>query len=230
MYYKSAQEDIVAGLPLAINIFIKLREAILRGKLKNGEKLTEQRICNEYNVSRTPVREAFRLLEQEGMISMIPNRGAFVTGFEAQDIADMYDMRKEYEILAFEWAVDRITPEEFEDIKNAYDLMEFYTHKGEYAKSAEQNTIFHELIYKASHNRLLTQILTSFQYYTKQIKYAQEDGKDPLYDHMDEVLEEHYEMLKALEDKDVERGVEMVKRHLERTKIRAGYGGFKNGR
>ena len=120
MYYKSVQDDIAAGLPLAINIFIKLREDILRGKLKNGEKLTEQRICNEYNVSRTPVREAFRLLEQEGLITMIPNRGAFVTGFSEQDVADMYDMRKVYEVLAFEWAVERITPEEMADIKNSY--------------------------------------------------------------------------------------------------------------
>ncbi|MBR5228874.1 MAG: GntR family transcriptional regulator [Firmicutes bacterium] len=222
MYYKSVKEEIVAGLPLAINIFIKLREAILRGKLQNGEKLTEQRICNEYNVSRTPVREAFRLLEQEGLITMIPNRGAFVTGFSEQDVADMYDMRKEYEMLAFEWAVERITPEEFAEIKNAYELMEFYTHKGEYEKSAEQNVLFHELIYRASHNRLLTQILTSYQYYTKQIRYSEENK----YDYMEEVLEEHYEILQALETKDKKRGVAIVKKHLEGSKIRAGYGGF----
>ena len=55
MYYKNTRDDIVSGLPLAINIFIKLREEILQGLLKNGEKLTEQRICNKYNVSRTPV-------------------------------------------------------------------------------------------------------------------------------------------------------------------------------
>jgi DNA-binding GntR family transcriptional regulator len=224
MYYKSVQDDIVAGLPLAINIFIKLREAILRGKLKNGEKLTEQRICDEYNVSRTPVREAFRLLEQEGLITMIPNRGAFVTGFLEQDIADMYDMRKEYEVLAFEWAVERITPEELVEIKNSYELMEFYTHKKEYEKSAEQNIHFHELIYKASHNRLLTQILTSYQYYTKQLRY----DEDADYSHMDELLEEHYEILQSLESKDVKRGKAIVQKHLEGSKIRAGYGGFES--
>ena len=142
MYYKTVQDDTVAGLPLAINIFIKLRESILRGKLKNEEKLTEQRICNEYNVSRTPVREAFRLLEQEGLITMIPNRGAFVTGFSDQDIADMYDMRKDYEVLAFEWAIKRITDEELAEIRNSYELMEFYTHKKEFEKSAFLACIF----------------------------------------------------------------------------------------
>lgn len=224
MYYKSVQDDIAAGLPLAINIFIKLREDILRGKLKNGEKLTEQRICNEYNVSRTPVREAFRLLEQEGLITMIPNRGAFVTGFSEQDVADMYDMRKVYEVLAFEWAVERITPEEMAEIKNSYELMEFYTHKKEYAKSAEQNIHFHELIYKASHNRLLTQVLTSYQYYTKQIQYSEDANND----HMNDVLEEHYEILQSLENKDIKRGIAIVKKHLEGSKIRAGYGGFES--
>ncbi|MGN1350266.1 MAG: GntR family transcriptional regulator [Anaerovoracaceae bacterium] len=224
MYYKTVQDDTVAGLPLAINIFIRLRESILRGKLKNGEKLTEQRICNEYNVSRTPVREAFRLLEQEGLITMIPNRGAFVTGFSDQDVADMYDMRKDYEILAFQWAIKRITDEELAEIRNSYELMEFYTHKKEYEKAAEQNIHFHELIYKASHNRLLTQILTSYQYYTKQIQYAEEKN----YEHIEEVLEEHYEMLQSLEQKDMKRGAAVVKKHLEASKKRAGYGGFES--
>lgn len=213
----------VSGLPLAISIFIRLREDILRGKLENGEKLTEQRICDEYNVSRTPVREAFRLLDQEGLIQMIPNRGAFVMGFESQDIADMYDMRKEYEVLAFEWAVERMTAEELEKIRNACDLMEFYTRKGDIAKASEQNMHFHELIYEASHNRLLTRILTTYQYYTKLFKYNEEDHTA---EYLNELLIEHKEILSALEARDAERGSVVVKKHLERSKIRAGYGGF----
>lgn len=225
MYYKGVQGDMVTGLPLAISIFIRLREDILRGKMKNGEKLTEQRICSEYNVSRTPVREAYRLLEQEGLIEMIPNRGAFVTGFLPQDIADMYDMRKEYEMLAFKWAVERMTQEELDEIRNAYDLMEFYTHKGDMAKASDQNAHFHELIYKASHNKQLTRILTSYQYYTKLFK---EDGDIVTVEDedMEEVLKEHAEILDALEKRDVDRGMAVVKKHLESSKIRAGYGGF----
>ncbi len=224
MYYQNAKDDVVSGLPLAINIFIKLREEILQGMLKNGEKLTEQRICNKYNVSRTPVREAFRLLEQEGLIAMIPNRGAFVTGFEEQDVADMYEMRKVYEVLAFEWAIERITQEELEEIRNVYELMEFYTHKKEYEKSSEQNVHFHELLYRASHNRLLTQILTSYQYYTKQFQISSEIK----YDHMEDLLKEHYEILQALETKDAPRGIAVIKKHLEASKERAGYGSFRS--
>lgn len=223
MYYQDVKSDMVSGLPLAISIFIRLREDILRGKLKNGEKLTEQRICDEYNVSRTPVREAFRLLDQEGLIQMIPNRGAFVMGFEEQDVADMYDMRKEYEVLAFGWAVERMTEEDLDKIRNAYDLMEFYTHKGDTAKASEMNVVFHDYIYEASHNRQLTGILTTYQYYTKLLRSNEED---PTTEHLAEVLAEHREILESLESRDAERGIVVVKRHLEKSKIRAGYGGF----
>lgn len=102
--------------------------------------------------------------------------------------------------------------------------MEFYTHKKEYEKTSEQNTHFHELIYKASHNRLLTQILTSYQYYTKQFKV----GSEVNYDHMDELLEEHYEILQSLETRDAKRGMAIIKKHLEGSKERAGYGGFRS--
>lgn len=223
MYYQDVKSDMVSGLPLAISIFIRLREDILRRKLKNGEKLTEQRICDEYNVSRTPVREAFRLLDQEGLIQMVPNRGAFVMGFEEQDIADMYDMRKEYEVLAFRWAAERMTEEDLDKIRNAYDLMEFYTHKGDTVKAAEMNVVFHDHIYEASHNRQLTGILTTYQYYTKLLRSQEEDHTA---EHLSEVLAEHKEILESLESRDAERGIPVVKKHLEKSKIRAGYGGF----
>ncbi|MBQ2094403.1 MAG: GntR family transcriptional regulator, partial [Firmicutes bacterium] len=72
------------------DLFNKLRDDILQNKIKPGEKLTEQRICQEYQVSRTPVREAFQKLELDGLIEIIPNRGAFVIGLTRQDIEDMY--------------------------------------------------------------------------------------------------------------------------------------------
>ncbi len=221
-YYKGLTGEMVSGLPLAISIFIKLREDILRGKLSRGEKLTEQHVCDEYNVSRTPVREAFRLLDQEGLLQMIPNRGAFVTGFSDQDIADMYDMRKEYEILAFKWAVQRMTDDEIRQIESAFDLMEFYTEKGDYESASEQNVHFHELIYKASHNTQLTRILTSYQYYTKLFK-EDEDSSSEI-ENMAELLTEHRSILKALRERDTEKGIDLVRKHLEGSKARAGYG------
>ena len=106
--------------PLSTNLYSELQEDILTGKLKTGEKLTEQKICDEYKVSRTPVREALRQLEMDGLIENIPNRGAFVLGLSDQDIEDMYVLRKAYEIQAVRWAIERITEEELNEFIPAF--------------------------------------------------------------------------------------------------------------
>ena len=90
-------------MALSTDLYSNLRKDILKGNLHQGEKLTEQQICDQYRVSRTPVREAFKQLELEGFIENIPNRGAFVIGLSSQDIEDLYELRKSYEILAVKW-------------------------------------------------------------------------------------------------------------------------------
>ena len=120
--------------PLSTNLYTELQEDILTGKLRSGEKLTEQKICNEYKVSRTPVREALRQLETDGLIENIPNRGAFVIGFSKQDIEDMYELRKAYEIQAVRWAIERITDEERSELEETFEFMEFYTMKNDINK------------------------------------------------------------------------------------------------
>ena len=156
------------------DLFNKLRDDILQNKIKPGEKLTEQRICQEYQVSRTPVREAFQKLELDGLIEIIPNRGAFVIGLTRQDIEDMYELRSAYESIAVKWAIDRMTPEEFEDMQEAFELMEFYTMKQDPTKMLAMNTRFHQIIYNGTKNRMLQHVLTSYQVYTKNTKYSPE--------------------------------------------------------
>jgi len=206
-------------MALSTDLFMSLRKDILQGKLHQGEKLTEQQICDEYNVSRTPVREAFRQLELEGFIETIPNRGAFVTGFSPQDIEDMYELRKSYEILAVKWAIERITEEEFEKLEEAFEFMEFYTQKKDAEKMLNINMNFHELIYRASHNRMLFHILSSYQLYIKQSRSA--DRSDVSSRFLDEILAEHREVFEAFKNKDVEAGIAAVSKHLDNAKQRA---------
>ena len=204
---------------LSNSLFHQLRTDILQGKLKPGEKLTEQRICQEYVVSRTPVREAFQKLENDGLIETIPNRGAFVVGVSDRDIADMYELRKAYEQLAVRWAIERITEEEFEQLKEAYEFMEFYTMKKDIPKMLNINMQFHQLIYNAAHNRMLLHTLTNFQVYTKQRR-----GEKTYADnYLEEVLAEHQEIFQAFVDHDAEAGAAAVGRHLENAKKRANY-------
>ena len=204
---------------LSNSLFHQLRTDILQGKLKPGEKLTEQRVCQEYVVSRTPVREAFQKLENDGLIETIPNRGAFVVGVSDRDISDMYELRRAYEELAVRWAIERITDEEFEQLKEAYEFMEFYTMKKDIPKMLNINMQFHQLIYNAAHNRMLLHTLTNFQVYTKQRR-----GEKTYADnYLEEVLAEHQEIFQAFVDCDAEAGATAVSRHLENAKKRANY-------
>lgn len=206
-------------MALSTDLFSNLRKDILQGKLRQGEKLTEQQICDEYNVSRTPVREAFRQLELEGFIETIPNRGAFVVGFSPQDIQDMYELRKSYEVLAVKWAIERITKEEYEKLEEAFEFMEFYTQKKDFEKMLNINMNFHELIYKASHNRMLYHILSSYQLYIKQSKPASRTDASAGY--LDEILLEHRAIFEAFKNGDPDAGIAAVSRHLDNAKLRA---------
>lgn len=206
-------------MALSTDLFSSLRKDILQGKLRQGEKLTEQLICDEYNVSRTPVREAFRQLELEGFIETIPNRGAFVVGFSPQDIQDMYELRKSYEVLAVKWAIERITKEEYEKLEEAFEFMEFYTQKQDMEKMLNINMSFHELIYRASHNRMLYHILSSYQLYIKQSKTQNRSDVSDSY--LNEILTEHRAIFEAFKNKDAEAGIAAVSRHLDSAKQRA---------
>lgn len=212
--------SVPSPLSLSTNLFNQLRTDILQGRLKPGEKLTEQRVCDEYMVSRTPVREAFQKLEIEGLIETIPNRGAFVVGITVRDIEDMYELRKAYEAIAVRWAIERIGPAEFEKLQEAYEFMEFYTMKQDAEKMLNINMHFHELIYHAAHNRMLLHVLTSYQVYTKQTKtnHRYVDG------YLEDVLAEHKEIFQAFVDKDPEAGSRAIIIHLDNAKKRANLG------
>lgn len=205
------------NLPISNNLFSQIQKDILQGKMRSGEKLTEQSICDKYAVSRTPVREALRQLEMEGLIETIPNRGAFIIGFSAQDMADMYELRKTYEIQAVKWAIERITDEEMEDLRETFEFMEFYTQKNDIDKMLNINTGFHQLIYTASHNRMLQHVLSSYQIY---IKYSRKPGPYPD-NYLPDVLEEHREIFNAFENKDIQAGAAAMTKHMESSMARA---------
>ncbi|MFA5638055.1 MAG: GntR family transcriptional regulator [Anaerovoracaceae bacterium] len=196
--------------PLGVSLFSQLQKDILLEKLKPGQKLTEQSLCTLYKVSRTPIREALRQLEMEGLVETIPNRGAFVTGFSKTDLSDMLSLRKIYEMQAVRWAIERITEEEMDDLLETFEFMEFYTIKKDIEKMHNINISFHKIIYDASHNRMLKQILSSYQIY---LKYKRRDVVYPE-DYLPSVLEEHRAIYQAFLKKDIEKGVKAMEIHL----------------
>lgn len=194
-----------------------IRERILKGEYKIGEKIKENQIASELRVSRTPIREAFKQLENEGLIDYIPNRGCFAKGFTRQDIEDLYAVRKALEILAVEWAVSRITQDEIEKLQEQSDLMEFYTTRKDGKKVLEINSDFHAVIYNATGSRFMAQVLRSYKEYIEQTRKVIFDERD----YLEEIFLEHKAVLEAIKAHDVEGAKEAMARHLDGSKRRA---------
>lgn len=195
----------------------KMRNRILMGQYGIGEKIKESQIAEELSVSRTPVREAMKLLETEGLIESIPNRGSFALGLSKQDIEDIYSVRAALEGLAVRWATKKIGEKGITELQDQYDMMEFYTKKKNSKKVMEINKRYHEIIYHASGSRFLIQILKSYQ------EYVQQSKKVTVYceDNLKSILEEHYEILKAIKEKDANRAEEKILLHLSNSHLRS---------
>lgn len=214
--YKYTEDTEITNAPMSMGLLAKLQKDILTGRFRPGEKLTEQALCKEYGVSRTPIREALRQLEENGLVENRLNRGAFVVGMSEQDYKDMFELRKAYEVQAVKWAIERITDEEMEKLEETFEFMEFYTMRNDIDKMLVINAGFHQVIYEASHNRMLHRMLSSYQTF---LKYRNAESAYES-NYLTTVLEEHRAIFKAFIDKDVQAGAEAMEKHIDNAKER----------
>ena len=117
--------DQVTHGSLGNKIFDILRDRILNDEYEHGQKLNELALANELKISRTPIREALKQLELEGLVESIPNKGVYVKGFSPRDIDDMFEIRLALEGLAIQLAIDRMDEVHLAKIKDVFELMEF---------------------------------------------------------------------------------------------------------
>lgn len=205
-----------SGQPLSAGLYQEIQKDILSGELPSGSKLTEAAICKRYGVSRTPVREAFRQLEADGLIENIPNRGAFVTGLTKRDISDLFDLRALFEIQAVEWAIRRMTDEDVDALRETVEFMEFYTLKDDVDKVLSFNSQFHNTIYAGTKDRMIQKTLSMYQTYLKHSAPA----KTFTGDYLRTILEEHKAIFQAFENKNVAAGRKAMEYHMEQSKYR----------
>ena len=158
------------GYSLSGRVFHTIRENILSGKYKCDEELKEKTLGDELGVSRTPVREALRQLELEGLVRIIPNRGAFVEGITKEDVKDIYEIRARLEGLCTKWAADRITKEQIAELEENIFLVEFHAKKENYAQILELDNKFHEILYEASESPVLKHTLSDFHHYVQRVR------------------------------------------------------------
>ena len=166
-------------LPLRDVVFNTLRQAILRGELEPGERLMEIQLAERLGVSRTPIREAIRKLELEGLVLMIPRKGAEVAKISEKSLKDVLEVRRSLEELAIELTCQRITDEGMAELEEAQKAFATAIHKGDAMAIAEADEHFHELIYRATENSRLVQILSNLreQMYRYRLEYIKDAGK-----------------------------------------------------
>lgn len=209
MKENDVKKEVTDKYSLRGRVYNRLREDILNGTLKENEELKEIAIGEELGVSRTPVREAFRQLELEGLITIVPNKGAFVTGITAKDVKDIYMIRSHLEGLCARLACDHISDEQLAEMEENIYLADFHAFKGHMDQLAELDNRFHELLYEACDSKMLENLLRDYHQYVKRIRkktLASSRGR--------ESNEEHRSIFEAIKAGDKAIAEERANQHI----------------
>ena len=180
---------------LSGKVFRTLSEQILSGKYQKGDELREVTVGKELGVSRTPVREAFRKLELEGLVTSIPNKGTYVNGISREDVQDIYMIRSRLEGLAARLATRRITKEQIDEMEEMISTLD-----GK----------FHFILYEACGSRMLKNVLTDFHRYVQMARRMSVKVEN----RAEKSIREHSEILSAIRDKDEDRAEKLMEEHI----------------
>ena len=202
-------------LPLRDVVFNTLRQAILKGELKPGERLMEIQLANKLGVSRTPVREALRKLELEGLVLMIPRKGAEVAEITRQDMEDVLEVRTALEELAVKDACDHITDAQLSELKKASNEFKKALLEGkDLVTCADADMHFHDVILSATNNRRLIQMLNNLseQMYRYRMEYLKDERTHKT------LIEEHDAVRRALKKHDKVKAGAAIRVHIDNQK------------
>ena len=198
-------------LPLRDVVFNTLRQAILRGELKPGERLMEIQLANKLGVSRTPIREAIRTLELEGLVLMIPSKGAEVAEITEKSLRDVLEVRRALEELSVQLACEKITKEEIRELERVAKEFQQVVKSSDITEIAEVDVRFHDIIYTATDNQKLIQLLNNLreQMYRYRVEYLKRDGVFP------QLIAEHEAIIRHIENNEKEKATEVMCRHID---------------
>lgn len=198
-------------LPLRDVVFNTLRQAILKGDLKPGERLMEIQLATKLGVSRTPVREAIRKLELEGLVLMVPRKGAEVAQITEKSMVDVLEIRRALEELAVRLACERMTPEGLKTLKQAEERFEEVLGKEDITTVAGADVEFHDTILRATDNQKLIQLLSQFreQMYRYRVEYLKREECHP------QVIKEHQDIIQTIENRNKDEAAEYICNHID---------------
>ena len=205
------QNDKASG-GLSSRVYHQIRAEILKGTLVPGESVTEMGLAKDCGVSRTPVREALRQLELEGLVELIPNKGAVILGISPEDICDIYQIRAMLEGGAAERAAQKATEEDIRKLSEILDLTEFYIAKQNMQQLQAMDGQFHQLIYEMSGSRMFKRVLTDMHYYIGLTRAASLkcEGRAA------QSVREHRAVLEAIAQHDGEKAKKLMNVHVNK--------------
>ena len=203
-------------LPLRDEVFNTLREKILKGVYKPGERLMEIHLADQLGVSRTPIREAIRMLELEGLVKMVPRKGAQVAKISKEDLQDVLEVRKALDTLSVKLACERITEDEIKLLNNEERDFEKALASKDVRDIAEADVAFHDVIHSATKNGRLKSMISNlaeriYRYRFEYIKQQSDGGKT--------LMLEHREIMRCIEGRDVESAVKATEIHIDNQEI-----------
>lgn len=209
------QQNMNEYLPLRDVVFNTLRQAILTGELKPGERLMEIHLADRLGVSRTPIREAIRKLELEGLVIMIPRKGAQVARITEKNLKDVLEVRRALEVLAAKLACDRMDEDTKKELKNACEDFAVVIKRNNTKDITEADVHFHDIILRSTGNDRLIQLVNNLaeQMYRYRLEYI----KDSVYH--DRLVQEHEAIYEAILNKDKQKAAESVVTHIDNQEL-----------
>ncbi len=198
---------------LADQVFERLESDILLGKYTRGQYLTELALVEDLGVSRTPIREALRRLEQEHVIE-ISSRGILVLGVTAEDLADIYAMRLEVEPMVAARAALVATEDEIKELREAVELQQYYVGRHDSDRIKYMDSRFHEILYQASHSTVFYDTLLPLHKKVQKFRKASVENES----RADKSMAEHNAILSAIEKRDSEAAAAAMRAHVENAK------------
>lgn len=208
--------DILQGsmdeyLPLRDVVFKTLRQAILTGELQPGERLMEIHLANRLGVSRTPIREAIRKLELDGLVTMVPRKGAEVAQITEKNLKDVLEVRRALDILAVELACERMSQEELQKLREACDEFARTTETKDASAIARADVALHDIITNSTGNARLVQMVNNLaeQMYRYRFEYIKDENQ---HEHL---VEEHRIIYESIINQDKETAAKIAKLHID---------------
>ena len=206
--------DIQNHRPLREIVYEELKLLILTGKISPGMRLMEEELAEDMGVSRTPIREAIRKLEKEGLITIEPRRGAYVSQISTKDMVETLEVRQNMEGLAAELAAQRMSEEDKEKLRNIAKAYEEAVAAGDMAEMIRCDTAFHHIIVEATQNKILIQMVEQLQEMVLRFRYIYYDN----FKRAEQMLSEHQAIYEAIAGGNTEVARESANVHIDRLK------------